>query len=85
MFPGDETAIDTDGLDTWVDAVVAAGFDHVVFGDHVLGVDPGQMRAGWDDQWPGSSGGIPAYTYRNVFASRWSSSATSRPAARSSS
>lgn len=67
MYPGNEGNFDADDLDEWIDAVVAAGFDHVVFGDHVLGVDPSVMRDGWADDFPGKTLGLEPYTYRDTF------------------
>lgn len=66
MFPGDDVSCEGAGLDAWVDAAEQAGFDHLVFGDHVVGVQPDLMIEGWDQQWPGPPGSKP-YTYRSVF------------------
>ena len=55
-----------DELDAWTDAVVSSGFGHVVFGDHVLGVDPDLAPEGWNREWPGGDLS-KAYTYRNWF------------------
>jgi probable F420-dependent oxidoreductase len=67
MYPGDELLIDADGLDRWIAALERAGFDHAIFGDHVLGVDPALAEPGWDEHWPAAGGGAPAYTLRNTF------------------
>jgi probable F420-dependent oxidoreductase len=67
MYPGDELQIDADGLDRWIESVEAGGFDHVLFGDHVLGMDPSRMPSGWDDRWPGRAAGGQPYTYRTLF------------------
>jgi probable F420-dependent oxidoreductase len=67
MFPGDELKYSVGELDDWVGAVEESGFDHVLFGDHVLGVSPAHASPGWDTRWPGSAAGTPAYTNRDVF------------------
>ena len=67
MFPGDEIDFDTDAVDEWAAAVEEAGFDHVVFGDHVVGVEPSMAEPGWDRDWPGPRGAGGAYTVANVF------------------
>lgn len=66
MYPGDETSMTIDALDEWIDAVGSLGFAHVVFGDHVVGVDPSVAASDWDRQWPGPDRSS-AYTVRNVF------------------
>jgi len=68
-FPGDGFSFGYSIGDVaeWVDTVAAAGFDHVVFGDHVLGVDPAGAPSGWDAQWPNRGRGIPPYSHANVF------------------
>jgi probable F420-dependent oxidoreductase len=69
LFPGDSFSFrySIDDVDEWVAAVGEAGFDHVVFGDHVIGVEPTGATPGWDAQWPNRERGIPAYTHANVF------------------
>jgi probable F420-dependent oxidoreductase len=67
MYPGDELAIDVSALDSWIDTAVSAGYDHLAFGDHVVGVDPATTTPGWDKDWPDPTGSRPAYTINDVF------------------
>jgi probable F420-dependent oxidoreductase len=71
MFPGDcLQAFGRDTLDEWLSQVVQLGFDHVVFGDHVVGVDPVGLHADEDAAWRSDFPGqpeIPIYTVANRF------------------
>ncbi len=67
MYPGHHIpGCRPEDLDVWIDAVTSSGLEHVVFGDHVLGVDPDVAPAGWNAEWPGLDKSA-AYTYRNWF------------------
>src|ERR1700728_2866205 len=65
VFPGDELRYVTDEIDEWIAAVADTGFDHVTFGDHIVGADPERAAPGWDKDWPNP--GRPAYTFKNIF------------------
>lgn len=67
LFSSHDIGWGPEEFDTWIGAAVDAGFGHLVFTDHSLGVDAEQMPEGWDDQWPGKPMGMAAYTYRNIF------------------
>jgi probable F420-dependent oxidoreductase len=67
LLPSEEIRLERRDIDEWVSVVAESGFDHVMLGDHVLGVDPAQAPAGWNTQWPGTKGGTSAYTDGDVF------------------
>jgi probable F420-dependent oxidoreductase len=67
MYPTNEVGLDTGGVKAWIDAVAGAGFDHIIFGDHILGMDPSLAPTGWDADFPGRSLGYAPYTYTDVF------------------
>ena len=66
MFPGDELSSDRDELVEWLDCAAECGFHHVVFGDHVVGVDPQFAPPGWNARFPGGAS-ARAYTNKDVF------------------
>jgi probable F420-dependent oxidoreductase len=71
QFPGDDTGfLSRAEIDEWISLVTECNFSHVVFGDHVLGIDAEALdsdtRQEWSSRWPGPDA-KSVYTHREVF------------------